>query len=85
MKRIISKEELKSSCFEALDQENPEDWWEACPENIEISVYPKESCVRYCFDLEKTHHIDDYYEYGAEAVRRALELYFKGKTWKITK
>jgi hypothetical protein len=75
---IITKEELRSSSFEALDQDDPEGWWLRCPPYIRITILDDGYAVRYCFDYpDFSLHKDDYYEYGKDAVKIAREKYFR--------
>ena len=78
---LVTKEGLRRSGFEALDQSNPEEWWSNCPPVVQIEI--GEDYVRYCFDFDSRgrflgYHRDDYYEYGKEAVEIARRLYLDG-------
>jgi hypothetical protein len=74
----ITKDELRASGFEALDQDDPEGWWLRCPPFVMVTILDGDYGVRYCFDYpDFSLHEDDYYEYGKEAVEIAQEKYFK--------
>jgi hypothetical protein len=75
--KIITKDELRASGFEALWQDAPEEWWEKCPPFIMVTINYSDNMVRYCFDYPHfSYHRNDYYEHGSLAVELA-EKYFK--------
>jgi hypothetical protein len=77
---IITKDELRASGFEALDQDDPEGWWLRCPSYIRITILYDACAVRYCFDYPHfNYHRNDYYEYGWQAVEIAQKYFQRRK------